>query len=45
MCKVARDIPVTTVDNTEIRALGWQAEIPLAKTSRHVLEYWRQPPD
>jgi GDP-4-dehydro-6-deoxy-D-mannose reductase len=39
------DIPVIIGDNTRIRALGWQAEIPLAETLRQVLQYWRQAPD
>jgi GDP-4-dehydro-6-deoxy-D-mannose reductase len=39
------DIPVIIGDNTKIRALGWQAEIPLAETLRQVLQYWRQAPD
>jgi GDP-4-dehydro-6-deoxy-D-mannose reductase len=39
------DIPVIIGDNTKIRVLGWQAEIPLAETLRQVLEYWRQAPD
>jgi GDP-4-dehydro-6-deoxy-D-mannose reductase len=38
------DIPVIIGDNTKIRALGWQAEIPLAETLRQVLQYWRQAP-
>ncbi len=36
------DIPVIIGDDAKIRALGWRAEIPLAETLRHVLEYWRQ---
>lgn len=36
------DIPVIIGDNARIRALGWQAEIPLAETLRNVLGYWRQ---
>jgi GDP-4-dehydro-6-deoxy-D-mannose reductase len=39
------DIPVIIGDNTKIRALGRQAEIPLAETLRQVLQCWRQAPD
>jgi GDP-4-dehydro-6-deoxy-D-mannose reductase len=41
----ALDIPVIIGDNAKIRALGGQAEIPLAETLREVLNYWRQAPN
>jgi GDP-4-dehydro-6-deoxy-D-mannose reductase len=39
------DIPVIIGDNTKIRTIGWQAEIPLAERLRQVLQHWRQAPD
>ncbi len=38
------DIPIIIGDNTKIRGLGWQAEIPLTETLRQVLQNWRQVP-
>ncbi len=39
------DIPVIIGDNTRIRALGWEAEIPLEHTLNQVLRCWREAPD
>jgi GDP-4-dehydro-6-deoxy-D-mannose reductase len=36
------DTPVIIGDNTKIRALGWEARIPLEHTLHQVLQYWRQ---
>jgi GDP-4-dehydro-6-deoxy-D-mannose reductase len=35
------DIPVIIANNEKIKALGWNAEIPLTATLQRVLAYWR----
>ncbi len=37
------DAPTIVGDNTKLRALGWQPEIPLEDTLAGILEYWRRP--
>jgi GDP-4-dehydro-6-deoxy-D-mannose reductase len=39
------DIPAIIGNNTKIRALGWQMEIPLEDTLFQVLQHWSQAPE
>lgn len=36
------DDPVFIGDNSKIKKLGWKPEIPIEKTLRDLLDYWRQ---
>ncbi len=35
------DVPVIVGDNSKLRRLGWQPQIPIGRTLAGILEYWR----
>jgi GDP-4-dehydro-6-deoxy-D-mannose reductase len=36
------DDPIYVGDNTKLRSLGWEPQIPLEKTLSDMLDYWRE---
>ena len=34
--------PIFVGDNTKLRKLGWEPEIPIEKTLKDIIDYWRE---